>query len=45
MMFNFTFKAGLLRRMGYAFFSWCRSWTLRKRKMDTAIPPRTPPYP
>ena len=29
---------------GYTFFSWCRSWTLRKSKKDTAIPPRTPPF-
>jgi len=36
MMFSFTFEAGLLRWRGYAFFSWCRSWTLWKSKMDTA---------
>ena len=24
-LFNFMFKTGLLRRRGYAFFSWCRS--------------------
>ena len=35
MIFNFTFKAGLLRWRGYAFFSWCKSWTLRKSKKDT----------
>ena len=42
MMFNFTFKAGLLRWRGYAFFSWCRSWTLKKNghgdtSSDTAV--------
>ena len=34
-LFNFTFKAGLLRWRGYAFFNWCRSWILRKREKDT----------
>ena len=38
-MFNFTFEAGLLRWRGYAFFSWCRSWMLWKRNMDTADKP------
>ena len=39
MMFNFMSKAGMLRRRGYAFFSWCRSWALWKSKMDTADEP------
>ena len=34
-LFNFMFKTGLLRRRGYAFFNWCRSWILRKREKDT----------
>ena len=34
-LFNFAFKAGLLRWRGYAFFNWCRSWILRKREKDT----------
>ena len=38
-LFNFTFKAGLLRWRGYAFFSWCRSREQWNNKKDTAIPP------
>ena len=36
----FILIAGIVRWRGYAFFNWCRSWTLRKSKKDTAIPPR-----
>ena len=36
----FILIARIVRWRGYAFFNWCRSWTLRKSKKDTAIPPR-----
>ena len=38
-LFNFTFKAGLLRWGSYAFFNWCRSWILRNKKKDTVNQP------
>ena len=41
----FTLIAGIVRWGCNAFFSWYRLWTLQKSKKDTAIPPRTPPYP
>jgi len=31
----FILTAGIVRWRGYAFFSWCKSWTLRKSKKDT----------
>ena len=31
----FILIAGIVRWRGYAFFSWCKSWTLRKSKKDT----------
>ena len=36
----FILIVGIVRWRGYAFFSWCRSWTLRKSKKDTV---RRPP--
>lgn len=36
MMFNFTFKAGLLLLGGWAFFDRLGEW---KKSKDTAIPP------
>lgn len=44
-MFNFTFKAGILRRRGYAFFSWCKSWVLcKKSKTSKAASSYMPPH-
>ena len=41
----FMFMSGILRCGAWAFFDRRVLGGLQKAKMDTAIPPRTPPYP